>query len=146
MNIRLAEKADLPQLLELYTHLHGNDLPVPDEKIESLWNDIIGDKNHHIVLGHADGMLVSSCVLIIVPNLTHRQCPYALVENVITHEAYRGRGYATRVLHFAREMAVGQRCYKMMLMTGSKKESTWKFYERAGYNRMDKTAFVQWLD
>ena len=33
----------------------------------------------------------------------------------------------------------------MMLLTGSKKESTLKFYERAGYNSSDKTAFIQWL-
>lgn len=32
-----------------------------------------------------------------------------------------------------------------MLLTGSKKESTLKFYEQAGYNRNDKTAFIQWI-
>jgi hypothetical protein len=35
--------------------------------------------------------------------------------------------------------------YKIMLMTGSKKESTLSFYEKAGYNRSDKTAFIQWI-
>ena len=34
----------------------------------------------------------------------------------------------------------------MMLLTGSKKESTLKFYERAGYNSRDKTGFIQWLE
>ena len=34
----------------------------------------------------------------------------------------------------------------MMLLTGSKKETTLKFYEGAGYNSSDKTAFIQWLD
>ena len=33
----------------------------------------------------------------------------------------------------------------MMLLTGSKEEATLRFYEKAGYNRKDKTAFVQWL-
>ena len=33
----------------------------------------------------------------------------------------------------------------MMLLTGSKEESTLRFYERAGYNSKDKTAFIQWL-
>ena len=28
---------------------------------------------------------------------------------------------------------------------GSKKESTLKFYEKAGYNKDDKTGFIQWL-
>ncbi len=33
-----------------------------------------------------------------------------------------------------------------MLITGSKSENMLQFYELAGYNRNDKTAFVQWLD
>ena len=32
------------------------------------------------------------------------------------------------------------------LLTGSKKESTLMFYENAGYNRKDKTAFIQWIE
>jgi len=32
-----------------------------------------------------------------------------------------------------------------MLMTGSKRQSTLRFYERAGYRSDVKTAFLQWL-
>ena len=69
----------------------------------------------------------------------------AFVENVVTHEDYRGKGYATQCLDFAREIARENNCYKMMLLTGSKKQSTLDFYAGAGYNSSDKTAFVQWL-
>ena len=92
-----------------------------------------------------DGKIVSSCVCVIIPNLTRGQRPYAFVENVITDEAYRGRGLATACLNYAKDIAVKENCYKMMLLTGSKKESTLAFYERAGYNSHDKTAFIQWL-
>ena len=92
-----------------------------------------------------DGKIVSSCVCVIIPNLTHNQQPYAFVENVITDEAYRGKGLATACLNYARELAQRANCYKLMLLTGSKKESTLKFYENAGYNRNDKTAFIQWI-
>jgi hypothetical protein len=30
-------------------------------------------------------------------------------------------------------------------MTGSKENSTLRFYEHAGYNQHDKKAFIQWL-
>lgn len=146
MDIREARETDLPSLLDLYTHLHDNAAPPIDAKLETLWGDILADANHHILVGIADGRIVCSCVLVIVPNLTHGQRPYALIENVVTHAAYRKRGYAGRLLDRAREMAVGRRCYKIMLMTGSKEESTLRFYEAAGYNRTDKTAFVQWLE
>jgi len=49
-------------------------------------------------------------------------------------------------LERAKQIAVGEGCYKMMLLTGSKEESTLRFYEAAGYNRKDKTAFIQWID
>ena len=70
---------------------------------------------------------------------------YAFVENVITDVEYRKRGFATQCLNFAKAIAERENCYKLMLLTGSKKESTLKFYEQAGYNQKDKTAFVQWI-
>jgi len=145
MLIREVIKDDLSPLLELYTGLHDNNMPEINTTLESLWNDILTDKNHHIIIGVSDNKLLSSCVLIIVPNLTHNQRPYAFIENVITHEAYRNKGYATAILDHAKEIAITKNCYKIMLLTGSKKESTLTFYERAGYNQKDKTAYIQWL-
>lgn len=54
--------------------------------------------------------------------------------------------YATDCLNFAKKIAEENHCYKMMLLTGSKEESTLNFYRNAGYNSSDKTAFVQWID
>jgi hypothetical protein len=36
-------------------------------------------------------------------------------------------------------------CYKVMLMTGSKKDETLRFYENCGFNRNEKTAFIKRL-
>ena len=144
--IREAKETDLTQLIELYTQLNNNDMPVIDEALISLWREILADEKQHIIVGLVDEKLVSSCVITIIPNLTHNQRPYALIENVITHEDHRSKGYATRLLNYAKEIAVKNRCYKIMLLTGSKKESTLNFYEKAGYNRNDKTAFIQWLE
>ena len=92
------------------------------------------DKNHHIIVNVIEGRIVSSCVCVIIPNLTRNIRPYAFVENVVTNYEYRGRGYATECLNYAKEIAKKENCYKMMLLTSSKKESTIKFYENAGYN------------
>ena len=146
MLVREVTEDDLLPLLELYTGLHGNDMPEIDTKLEDLWQGILADKNHHIIIGIIGNEAVSSCVLIIVPNLTHGQRPYALIENVITHEKHRNKGYGTAVLDFAKEIAIKEHCYKIMLMTGSKEESTFKFYEKAGYNQKDKTAFIRWFN
>ena len=131
--------------MTLYMQLHDNPFPEKDERVTDIWERILADPDHHLIVCEEDGKIVSSCVCVIIPNLTHGQRPYAFVENVITDENYRGRGLATACLDFARDIAIRENCYKMMLLTGSKKDSTLRFYERAGYNKNDKTAFISWL-
>ena len=145
MDIREAELNDLESLLELYTHLNNNPMPAMDGSLEKIWKNILNDGNHHVIVGITDGIVVSTCILLIVPNLTHGQEPYAIVENVVTHGDYQKRGYGAAILEYAKNVAISEGCYKMSLMTGSKKESTLRFYEKAGYNRNDKTAFIQWF-
>lgn len=137
---------ELEQLLQLYLYLHEKFVPEMTEHLKNTWNTIIQDKNHHIIVNEVDGKIVSSCVCVIIPNLTRNIRPYAFVENVVTHGDYRGKGYATECLNYAREIAEKTNCYKMMLLTGSKKEKTLNFYSNAGYNSSDKTAFIQWID
>lgn len=143
--VREIVNEDYEGLMKLYMQLHDNPFPEKDEAMNSLWNRILNDKDHHIIVAVEDGKIVSSCVCVIIPNLTHNQQPYAFVENVITDEKYRNKGLATACLNYAREIAIKENCYKLMLLTGSKWEATLHFYEQAGYNRKDKTAFIQWI-
>lgn len=143
--VREIKENELFDLLELYLNLHESSVPKMTEHLESVWDTIINDNNHHIIVNEQDGKIVSSCVCVIIPNLTRNVRPYAFVENVVTHSDYRGKGYATDCLNYAKELAKKAECYKMMLLTGSKEDSTLNFYTKAGYNSTDKTAFIQWL-
>ena len=143
--VREAVKEDLDELLNLYLFLHEKNIPKKSEYLENTWKTIIEDINHHIVVKEINGKIVSSCVCVIVPNLTRNIRPYALIENVVTNEGYRGKGYATECLNYVKEIAIKNNCYKMMLLTGTKNENTLAFYKSAGYNSDDKIAFIQWL-
>ena len=143
--VREAYAEELDQLLTLYLFLHEKRVPEMTPQLKKTWEKIMLDEDHHLIVKVLDGKIVTSCVCVIIPNLTRNVRPYAFIENVVTHEAYRGRGYATECLNFAREIARREGCYKMMLLTGSKDPKTLRFYERAGYNSSDKTAFIQWL-
>ncbi len=143
--IREAKREDLQEILNLYLFLHETDIPEESEHLKATWEKIINDENHHLIVCEADGRIVSSCVCVIIPNLTRNVSPYALIENVVTHGDYREKGLATQCLNRAREIARESHCYKMMLLTGSREEKTLDFYRRAGYNSADKTAFIQWL-
>lgn len=143
--IREIVETDFDGLMTLYMQLHHHPFPEKNDKTIALWNEILKEPAHHIIIAQEDQHIVSSCVCVIIPNLTHGQRPYALIENVITDKAYRNRGLASACLHYAKELALKEHCYKLMLLTGSKEEHTLRFYEQAGYNSSDKTAFIQWL-
>ena len=143
--VREARRDDLDALLNLYLFLHEDSIPDHNEHLRDTWNLIMEDENHHLIVNEVDGQIVSSCVCVIIPNLTRNVRPYAFVENVVTRQEYRGKGLATACLNYAKEIAQKENCYKMMLLTGSKDPKTLRFYESAGYNSSDKTAFIQWL-
>ena len=143
--LREAVKEDLDKLLNLYLFLHEKNIPENSDYLENTWKTIIEDINHHIIVNEVNGKIVSSCVCVIVPNLTRNIRPYALIENVVTNEKYRGKGYATECLNYAKEIAIKNNCYKMMLLTGTKSENTLAFYKNAGYNSDAKIALIQWL-
>ena len=130
--IREAKREDLDALLELYLFLHEDSIPEKNSHLKETWEQIIGDPNHHLIVCEEEGKIISSCVCVIIPNLTRNIRPYAFVENVVTHADYRGKGYATECLDFARRIAEQEKCYKMMLLTGSKSPETLNFYEKAG--------------
>jgi len=144
--VREINKNELHELLELYLHLHEESLPEMTEHLNQTWDTIMNDENHHIIVKIADDKIVSSCVCVIIPNLTRGIRPYAFIENVVTHADYRKKGYAAECLNYAEKIAIKANCYKMMLLTGAKTESTLNFYSNAGYNSTDKTAFIRWLN
>jgi GNAT superfamily N-acetyltransferase len=140
--IREIRKDELKDLLGLYKHLNADDPELEiNEGIKALWEGITSDPNQHYLVAEADGKLVSSCVLVIICNLTRGARPYGLIENVVTREEYRNRGYGTRLLKKALEIARDKDCYKVMLLSG-RGEDTLSFYEKAGFERGKKTGFI----
>jgi ribosomal protein S18 acetylase RimI-like enzyme len=146
--IREVIHSDIDALQQLYNnHLSkpSQAEPADREVLLATLQSIIEDGSYHILVGEDDGSVVASVTLVVVKNLTHNGRPYSIIENVVAHSDYRGRGYASQLMARASEIAAEAGCYKIMLMTGSKKESTLGFYERCGFNRQDKTGFIKWL-
>ena len=144
--LREAVQEDLFELLNLYLSLHEKDIPEDSLHLQQVWSEMISDQRHHVIVKEVEGRIVSSCICVIIPNLTRGVRPYALIENVVTREEDRGKGYASSCLEYAKQIAKEENCYKMMLLTGSKNASTQNFYKGVGYNSEDKTAYIQWLD
>ncbi|MHB1001523.1 MAG: GNAT family N-acetyltransferase [Armatimonadota bacterium] len=145
--IREINEDELPQLLDLYKHLHSQDDPLLDDAmIQSAWSSILGNPWMRCLVAEYNGRIVSSCTLIITPNLTRGARPYGLIESVVTHTDYRCKGIGTAVLKYALGIAWDVDCYKVMLLTGRKDQSVFNFYEKAGFRIGIKTGFIAYPD
>ncbi|KQZ93544.1 hypothetical protein ASD74_15490 [Rhizobium sp. Root564] len=138
--VRAAQKSDLPALLDLYQHLSPGDQSPYLPDAEAIFDQFLAYPGSVIVLCEIGSVLVGSCVLVVIPNLTRGGRPYALIENVVTHGDFRRQGIGKRVLDFATALAWQAGCYKAMLMTGSTRPETHAFYRSAGFEP-SKTGF-----
>lgn len=144
--IRLIRIDELEPLLELYKHFdNGDPEQVIDGKIQALWEGIFHNPDLYYIVAEIEGQLVATCNVTIIKNLTRGCRPFGLIENVVTHKAYRGQGLGKLVLGKAVEIAKSHDCYKVMLLTGSKKEETLNFYRSAGFRDDIKTGFIMKL-
>jgi len=140
--VRSVHHDELEHLLLLYKHLNPDDPDLNIEEIQYHWREIISDPLMRIIVVEHEGKLISSCVLVVIRNLTRSARPYGLIENVVTHSDYRNKGYGRLVLKKAVEIAKERNCYKVMLLTSARMEGTHKFYEECGFKKGEKTGFI----
>ncbi|WP_216330060.1 GNAT family N-acetyltransferase [Rhizobium sp. X9] len=138
--LREAGSADLPGLLELYRALNPSDPQLTAQEARAAFTAMLGQPGLAVFLAMEAGEPVATATLLVVPNLTRAARPYALIENVVTLETHRGRGYGRAVVRHAIEAAFAANCYKVMLLTGRQRPEVHAFYESCGFVQ-NKTGF-----
>jgi GNAT superfamily N-acetyltransferase len=139
-SIRAAKSSDLPSLLSLYRELNPADPAIDGALASERFAKILAQPGMTVFIGFARELAAASVTLAVVPNLTRNGASYALIENVVTAAVHRKRGYAGALIRHAVEYAWAARCYKVMLLTGSKDPATLRFYENCGFIQ-DKTGY-----
>lgn len=142
MTIREAVREDFPEILRLYRQLQPEDPVLDDGSDLEVFETILESPWLAIFVLEREGRLASSCYLNVIPNVTRSARPYAIIENVITDEARRGQGLGRALMREVLSIAWARGCYKAMLQTGSKEESTHVFYRACGFKGDDKTGYV----
>jgi GNAT superfamily N-acetyltransferase len=143
MAVREAKREDLDALLGLYQDLHPEDALLPSRAtVEVVWRDILAAPWLHVFVAAEGGRFVASCVLQLVPNLTRGARPFGLIENVITRQGERRKGFAAKTLRHALRYAWKAGCYKVMLLTGRKEPEVAGLYEKVGFKQGLKVGFL----
>jgi N-acetylglutamate synthase-like GNAT family acetyltransferase len=139
--IRIAKEHDFEGIMNLLRQLNPDDPVISDGRDKVIFERILKESNLRILILEESGKILSTCYLNIIPNLTRNAAPYAIIENVVTDAEFRNQGFGKKLVAFALESAWKAGCYKVMLQTGSKKESTHKFYSSCGFAGGEKFAF-----
>lgn len=139
--IREAKKDDLESLVELYKHLNPEDDYSNLTNTMLFWESILDNPIIKCLVLEEGRKLLATCTLITVPNLTRSNRPYSIVENVVTHPDFRGRGHGRSIMEEAIRISKKSNCYKIMLQSSSKRVSAHKFYRSLGFDSDSKVGF-----
>lgn len=133
VEVRPLQKSDLAGLLALYAQLIEDDLPIAPALAETRFDEMLAREGLTVFGGFVDDALSSTCVLIVVPNLTRGGMPYAFIENVVTDAGHRRTGLGRRTVKTAIDAAFAAGCYTVRLQTGGTREGTLDFYRNCGF-------------
>jgi GNAT superfamily N-acetyltransferase len=139
---REAGPDDFGDILRLYRQLQPEDPGLSDGSDAAAFARILQSPGLHLFVLEADGAVVATTYLNVIPNLTRSASPYAVIENVVVEESLRGAGLGRQVMAGTLEAAWAAGCYKAMLMTGSREPATHAFYRACGFSPDVKTAYL----
>jgi len=145
LNIHLAGPKDIPGILRLYAYMSDEPVFQDEEKAQTVLDEILAQKNQHLLVGSLGSQVVSSLTVTVLQSLAHGCLPYAVIKHVVTDPAFGGRGYATALMQAAAQIAKGAGCYKCMLVTSRSAKHVHSLYQKAGYRSEGYTAYTMKL-
>lgn len=142
--LRKIKSSDLDDLIELYHQLHeGKGHSVDPDAFAASLKDILADPAYILWGVEEAGKIVATSKVVRFKGLSYGCRPFAVIENVVTHKEFRGKGFARKAVEACIQTAEEWGCYKAVLETGSKDEWKLRFYEKCGLSRGEKTAFIK---
>jgi GNAT superfamily N-acetyltransferase len=136
VDIRPAQRPDLDQILALYAELATpGDKPSDLAAAENLFARIQQYPNYTIYVALAGDVIIGAFSLLIMDNLAHGGAPSGIVEDVVVHPDWRGRGVGRQMMRFAMEQCRQANCYKLSLSSNLQRTAAHQFYEALGFQR-----------
>jgi GNAT superfamily N-acetyltransferase len=139
---RLAHPNDLVGLSALYRELRPNDPVIHGPVFQSALAQLVTNPAVRLVVQEEDGVLVSTCMLGIVPSLAHGARPFGVIEHVVTLASHRRRGFSRAVIEATLDMAWAADCYKVLLLSGASLHAAHALYETIGFHGDVERGFV----
>jgi GNAT superfamily N-acetyltransferase len=130
---RVAAADDLPSLLALFSASEVSHHAEPIERARQIWSETLARDGLVVFVSDEDAKIVSTCMLITAPNLLRGGRPHGMIENVVTHPAFQGRGHGRAVIGAALDEAWQRGCHQVLLQSGRAEPRVHRFYESCGF-------------
>ena len=135
VEIRPARREDLAAILALYADLETDGKVLALPAAESILERMQRYPNYTVYIAVVEDQIVGTFELLIMDNLAHMGAPSGIVEDVVVHPAWRGRGIGKQMMLFAIEQCRQAGCYKLALSSNLKREAAHRFYEALGFQK-----------
>jgi GNAT superfamily N-acetyltransferase len=138
LTIRRAGRADIPAIVHLPAddplgrQRERDEDPLPSAYYEA-FERIDGDPRNQLVIAEAQGEVIGTLQLTMLPYLTHQGGTRAQIEAVRVDRRYRSRGVGHALFLWAIEQARNEGCRMVQLTTNAEREDAQRFYARLGF-------------
>lgn len=136
LQIRRAEKVDIPAILELYAQPDIDDGQLLSiENAEKIFAKIASYPNYSLYVAEISNTIAGSFALLIMDNLGHLGAPSAIVEDFVVAPSVQRKGIGRKMIEHAVILARDSKCYKLTLSANLKRETAHAFYTSLGFTK-----------
>jgi GNAT superfamily N-acetyltransferase len=141
ISIRRALPQDAQEIERLYRELVDSPhVCVLPERIAELAAD---SRTILFVVVHG-GVLRATALLSFCADAMYKAQPFAVIENIVVDQAFRGQGLGTVLLRHIENECITRDCSKVMLLSASERSQAHRFFEGCGFAGSKKKGFVKY--
>ena len=141
--IQAASEADLSSILALYAEVEDDGRVVSIEQARSTFARMGNYPDYRVYVAKSGRSIVGTFALLIMDNLAHMGAPSGVVEDVVVHRDWRGKGVGKQMMEFAMDRCRERGCYKLALSSNLKRKVAHRFYDGLGFQRHGYSFIVQ---
>lgn len=142
MAVREAKPYEDKALEKLYKQM------CPDEPVKVLPERVqrfLDSERDYLLVYELDNEIVGTLTVNICLNAELGELYYAIFENIVVLEEYRGKGIGTELLQYGESIARRFNSEKIMLLSSVERQNAHEFFRKLGFNDSIVKGFKKYL-
>jgi GNAT superfamily N-acetyltransferase len=135
IEIREATEKDLFSVLSLFKQPDVDQDALSILQAQGIFKRIRHYPNYKIYVAKTDYRIVGTFSLLIMDKLAHMGARSGIVDDVVVHLDWQGKGIGKKMMQFAMDRCKESGCYKLMLSSNIKRDLAHQFYEKLGFKK-----------